>query len=203
MDTEQTISKAERTRNMIIEKSAVLFNQKGYSGTSMKDIMEATGLSKGGLYGNFSSKEEVAVAAFEKAVETVDDQVRIRTKVVENTLDKLKAVVYFYKERILDPPVEGGCPIQNTSVEADDSNPALRKRVMAVMDDWRERIVYTLHKGMKRGEVRMDVDATEFAIRFIGTLEGGILMAQLYKDVRYFDVLARQLISMIEELRKN
>ena len=141
MDTDQTISKAERTRNMIIEKSAVLFNQKGYSGTSMKDIMEATGLSKGGLYGNFSSKEEVAVAAFEKAVETVDDQVRIRTKVVENTLDKLKAVVYFYKERILDPPVEGGCPIQNTSVEADDSNPALRKRVIAVMDDWRERIV--------------------------------------------------------------
>lgn len=203
MDTEQTISKAERTRNMIIEKSAVLFNQKGYSGTSMKDIMEATGLSKGGLYGNFSSKEEVAVAAFEKAVETVDDQVRTRTKVVENTLDKLKAVVYFYKERILDPPVEGGCPIQNTSVEADDSNPALRKRVIAVMDHWRERIVYTLHKGMKRGEVRMDVDATEFAIRFIGTLEGGIMMAQLYKDVRYFDVLARQLISMIEELRKH
>ncbi len=203
MGPDQPISKAERTRNMIIEKSAVLFNQKGYSGTSMKDIMDATGLSKGGLYGNFSSKEEVAVAAFEKAVETVDNEVRIRTKVVENTLDKLKAVVYFYKERILDPPVEGGCPIQNTSVEADDSNPALRKRAIAVMDDWRERIVYTLHKGMKRGEVRMDVDATEFAIRFIGTLEGGIMMAQLYKDVRYFDVLARQLIAMVEGLRNN
>ncbi|GJM34593.1 MAG: TetR family transcriptional regulator [Saprospiraceae bacterium] len=203
MKADQSLSKAERTRNMIIEKSAALFNQKGYSGTSMKDIMDATGLSKGGLYGNFSSKEEVAVAAFLNAVETVDNEVRMRTSVIENTLDKLKAVVYFYKERILDPPVEGGCPIQNTSVEADDNNPALRDSAIAVMDSWRERIVYTLHKGMKRGEVKMDVDATDFAIRFIGTLEGGIMIAQLYKNVHFFDVLARQLIEMIDALRNN
>ena len=55
---------------------------------------------------------------------------------------------------------------------------------------------------MKRGEVRMDVDAKEFAIKFIGTLEGGILLAQLYKNVQYFDVMARQMVAMIEDLKK-
>lgn len=199
--SKKNISKAEKTRLQIIEKSAVLFNQKGFAGTSMGDIMDATGLSKGALYGHFNSKDEIAIASFQHAVKKVAVSVGQRTRVIDNTLDKLKAVVYFYKERILDPPVEGGCPIQNTSVDVDDNNPKLRAKVIAALDDWRDRIVHTINKGIKRGEISPKVVAKEFAIRFIGTLEGGILLAQLYKDVWYFDVLAKQLLQMIEELR--
>ena len=194
-------TKAEKTRLQIIENAAALFNQKGFAGTSMDDIMTSTGLSKGALYGHFKSKDEIAVASFQHAVQKVTFQVGERTRVIEHTLDKLKAVVYFYKERILNPPIEGGCPIQNTSVDADDSNPVLRSKVIDALDYWQERIVHTLNKGMRRGEIRTEVVAREFAIRFIGTLEGGIMFAQLYKDVWYFDIMARQLLEMIEELR--
>ena len=124
-------TKAEKTRELIVQEAAVLFNQRGFAGTSMDDIMKATGLSKGGLYGNFKNKEEIAVEAFQHAVLKVRNEVGNRTKVIENSLDKLKAVVYFYKERILDPPVEGGCPIQNTAIDADDNNPILKDRVKA------------------------------------------------------------------------
>lgn len=202
MSKDQKVSKAERTRQVIIEQAAVLFNQKGYAGTSMDDIMKATGLSKGGLYGNFKNKEEIAVEAFQHAVLRVRKEVGKRTMVIDHALDKLKAVVYFYKERILNPPVEGGCPIQNTSVEADDNNPILRSIVIEEMDDWHARIIHTLQKGMKRGEVKMQTNAREFATRFIGTLEGGILLAQLYKDVYYFDVMAKQLLDMINEIKQ-
>ncbi len=193
--------KAEQTRKYIVEKAAAIFNLKGFAGTSMDDIVKATGLSKGGVYGNFSSKEDIALAAFEHAVQRVSEEVRERTRVIDHTLDKLKAVVYFYKERILNPPIEGGCPIQNTAIDADDSNPALRSRVIAALDEWQERIVYTLEKGKGRGEVRPAADSRAFATQFIGTLEGGIMLAQLYKDVRYFDAMARQLLRMIEALR--
>jgi len=65
--------KSDRTRALIVEKSASLFNRKGFHGTSLSDIMEATGLTKGGIYGNFKReglnkkgvKEEIALAAFE------------------------------------------------------------------------------------------------------------------------------------------
>ena len=70
------------------------------------------------------------------------------------------------------------------------------------MDEWIDRMVYTLQKGMRKGEVKMEINAREFATRFIGTLEGGIMLAQLYKDVQYFDVMARQLLDMIEQIRK-
>ncbi len=198
---DEIISKSDLTRQMILEKSAVLFNLQGYSGTSMKDIMNATGLSKGGLYGNFKTKEDIALAAYDQAVDTVWEEVKKRTKVIDHSLDKLKAVVYFYKERILDPPVEGGCPIQNTAIDADDGNPILREKVRKTVDNWRQNIVRNLEKGMKNGEVKLDCNASDFAIKFIGILEGGIMLSRLYKELHYFDVIAKQLIDLIEELR--
>ena len=201
--------KSDKTRKIIVDKAAELFNTKGYHGTSMSDIMKATSLSKGCIYGNFKRngtdkkgvKEEIAIAAFEHAVMKVTRQVGERTKVIDNTLDKLKAVVYFYKERILNPPVEGGCPIQNTSVDADDNNPVLRQHVINALDNWRERVAHTINKGIKRKEIKIDINADEFSTQFIGTLEGGIMLARIYKDVKYFDVLAKQLVKMIEQLR--
>lgn len=195
------MSKSEKTRQFILEKASVLFNQSGYAGTSMDHIMKATGLSKGALYGNFRSKDEIALAAFELSVAKVSAEIRERTKVIEHTLDKLKAVVYFYKERTLNPPVEGGCPIQNTAIEADDAHPELREKAMQAMNYWTEGIVRTLQKGIERGEVRADVDVAAFAIRFVGTLEGGIMLARLYKDIHYFDIMSRQLLEMVDGIR--
>jgi len=196
------MTKAEKTRLLIISKAAILFNQNGYAGTSMKDIMQATGMSKGALYGHFKDKEQIAVAAFQQAVNTVLIEVGKRTRDEKSVLAKFQQVIYFYKERILNPPVEGGCPIQNSSLDANETRPFLRDEVRKSMDAWQERIVYTLQKGMAKGEVRIDIDAREFAINFISTLEGGIMMAQLYEDVRFFDNVARQLMLMVEGLKR-
>lgn len=195
------MTKSEKTRRMILEKAAALFNQKGIAGTSMNDIMEATGLTKGGLYGNFESKDKIAEAAFDYAVESVWREVSVRTKLIEHTLDKLKAVVYFYKERVFTPPVEGGCPIMNTAVEADNNHPALQKKVKEALDFWRYKIKISLEKGKEKGEVKPEVDSEEFATLFIATLEGGILLARSYNQIEPFNITSRHLINMIEQLR--
>ena len=204
-------TKSERTRQLIIERSAELFNRQGFHGTSMSDIMRATGLTKGGIYGNFKRegadkkgvKEEIAIAAFEYAVEEVTETIRERTKKLTGTLDKLRATVYFYQERVLNPTIKGGCPIQNTSVDADDNHPWLRDRVREKMTEWRERTAYVVRRAQAGGEIRSEVDADEFATLFIATLEGGVMLSQLYKDGAYFDVTARQLLRMIDELKPN
>jgi AcrR family transcriptional regulator len=203
------MTKSEKTRQFIIEKSAAVFNQKGYHGTTLEDIMEATGLSKGGIYGNFKRegmdkkgvKDEIALAAFEHAVLQVNDTIRERTAVIENSLDKLKAVVYFYRERILNPPVAGGCPIQNAAVESDDMLPLLHEKVQAAHAEWERRIMRTLEKGIEKGEVKAGLDKAEFATLFIGTLEGGILLSRVQQSPKPFDVMARQLVALIEGLR--
>lgn len=195
------MSKSDRTRQEIIEKAASLFNQRGFAGTSMGDIIKATGLSKGGVYGNFSSKEDIAVAAFRHAVEQVHQQVRARTRVIEHPIDKLKAVVYFYKEHAAQPPVEGGCPIQNTAIESDDGNMLLREHAIKAVAIWHERIVTTIKSGQEKGQIHKHAVPEDFAIQFIGTLEGGIMLAQLHKDARYFKPIAELLLQMIEQLQ--
>jgi len=204
------LKKSEKTRQLIIEKSASLFNKKGYAGTSIQDIMAATGLTKGGIYGNFKKeggdkkgvKEEIAIAAFEHAVLVVNEEVRKRTFVIESSIDKMKAVVYFYKERIMNPPVEGGCPILNTSIDCDGTQPALQKKVLQAIEYWQKRIIKTLEKGKENGEIKEEVINEEFATLFIGTLEGGILMARIFNDSSRFDIMADQLIKIIDEVKK-
>lgn len=195
------LSKSERTREHIIREAAALFNQKGYAGTSLQDIMEATGLSKGALYGHFKGgKEEIALAAFGFAVEVVYEQVGERTRAREHAAAKLRAVIEFYREHIFSPPVEGGCPIQNTATEADDNQPALRARVLEAVGEWKSRIVHTLRKGMEKGEIRQGIDAEEFATLFIGSLEGGILLARIQSDPAPFDIMTRPLLERLESI---
>src|SRR3984885_6193510 len=58
------MTKGESTRQWIIEQAAPLFNQRGFEGCSMQDVLEATGLEKGGVYRHFESKEELAAEVF-------------------------------------------------------------------------------------------------------------------------------------------
>jgi len=196
------MTKAERTRKKIIEQSAELFNRKGYAGTSVSDIMKETGLSKGGLYSHFGNgKEEIAIAAFHHAVKVVYSAIGRRTHVIDNTIDKLKTVVFYYRENIFTPPVEGGCPIQNTSVNADETSPAMKKEVKTVLEGWHARIIHTLNKGIERGEIKKDINKEEFAVYYVGAIEGGILMARAHEDNKYFDIMAKHLLQRIEEIK--
>nr|WP_162427189.1 TetR/AcrR family transcriptional regulator [Pontibacter pudoricolor] len=119
----ETITKAERTRQYIIEQAAHLFNQRGYSGTSLQDIMAATGLTKGGIYGHFESKEEIALAAFNYASGIILQLLSQTVNAHQTAVAKLEALLDFYKKYLISPPITGGCPVLNTSVEADDTNP--------------------------------------------------------------------------------
>ena len=111
----------EETRKLIIDKALPIFNTKGYNAASLSDITSATGITKGAIYGNFKNKDEVATAAFERGVEIVTGEISKRVRVEKTAPDKLMSIVKFYEEYINKPPIPGGCPILNSSVEADDS----------------------------------------------------------------------------------
>ena len=67
------MNKGQSTREMIIEKSAELFNTRGYAGCSLSDIMAATGLKKGGIYNHFRNKDEISLEAFKFSFAQVEN----------------------------------------------------------------------------------------------------------------------------------
>jgi TetR/AcrR family transcriptional repressor of nem operon len=175
----------ERTREHIVRQAAELFNRRGFSGASMADIMAATGLQKGGIYGHFRSKEELALEAFDFAVGQMAARFSAALEGKADAVERLRAIAGVFAEIPTNPPVPGGCPMMNASVENDDGNPAIRDRARAAMEGLRTLIRQTVRKGIARGEVRADVDGDRVATVMVATLEGGVMLSQLYKDASH------------------
>lgn len=176
------MSKGEQTRAMILARVAPLFNQQGYFGASLSDIMTQTGLEKGGIYNHFKSKEQLALEAFDYAFAILDQRIRSKLAGKKHAIERLYALLSYFEDWIDDPPIAGGCPILNTAIESDDAEPALRERARNAMDELRHTVRHIVAKGMERGEIRSGVDADAWATVMIATLEGAEMMNKLYQD---------------------
>jgi TetR/AcrR family transcriptional regulator, transcriptional repressor for nem operon len=176
-----TVRKGEQTRREIVERAASLFNQKGYEGTSMSDLMEATGLQKGGIYRHFSGKEELAGEAFDFSWERAMRGRQEGVEDVENRADRLKKMISNFVERRTGL-IPGGCPLMNTAVEADDGNAVLRERAKKALRSWMSRLSKTVAEGMERKEIGANVNPEKLAQWIIGSLEGALLLSRLQKD---------------------
>ncbi len=146
----------------------------------MQDIMQATGLQKGGIYRHFASKEALAQEAFDYSWrETYQARLKDLDAVV-NTVDRIKQFISNFVE--VRPPVPGGCPLLNTAVEVDDGNTALRKRALRALRGWRTGLAAIVQEGIERGEIRRGVEPETVATIVIACLEGALMMSRLERD---------------------
>lgn len=196
------MNKAEKTRQYIVEKTAPIFNMKGYAGTSLHDMTEATGLTKGSIYGNFENKDEVALAAFEYNYNCI--AIGIRTLQAERTspLQKIMAYTDFYKTISKQTVLKGGCPIVNTGSEADDTHPVLREKVKTVVSNWKKNVEKYTKDGIAAGEIKKSVDPAAFSALLITLIEGGILMSKITGNLQFIHEAIKQLEFHIEHYIK-
>jgi TetR/AcrR family transcriptional regulator, transcriptional repressor for nem operon len=173
------VTKGERTRQHIIERAAPLFNKHGYAGTSLSDIMKATGLAKGGLYGNFKNKDEIAAVTFEYAYQKVKSAILMKLSGCTTVIEKLVGITQFYRNYITNPPIEGGCPLLNTSVEADDSFPFLKARARAAQNEMLQSLTDMFQAGKKNGELLSTLQPQREAENMYALIEGSIVMAKI------------------------
>ena len=172
--------KGEHTRQEIIRKAAPIFNQKGYEGAALSDLMEATGLEKGGIYRHFDSKQQLATEAFDYAWKLVLDTRFEGTQAISNTVDRLKQIVRNFWERRAGL-VPGGCPLLNTAIDSDDGNPQLREKARRALSAWLDRLRTIIEEGQRRGEIRVNIDSTELATLIVSTLEGSFMVSRLQR----------------------
>ncbi|HVH70063.1 MAG TPA: TetR/AcrR family transcriptional regulator [Candidatus Dormibacteraeota bacterium] len=170
----------EQTRQEIIRKAAPIFNQQGYDGAALSDLMKATGLEKGGIYRHFESKQQLAAEAFDYAWNLVLDLRFEGTEAIPNTVDRLRQVVRNFRDRRAGL-VPGGCPLLNTAIDSDDGNPQLREKARRALGSWLERLQSVIEEGRRRGEIRGDVDSSELATLIVSTLEGSLMMSRLQR----------------------
>ena len=177
--------KAERTTAYIIETVAPIFNKFGYVGTSMSDLTEATGLTKGAIYGNFENKEALALSAFEYnrnyLLETIDEKLHIEG----SALDKLFSLLRFYRQYDVFTLPYGGCTILNVGVDAQNNNNLLAAAVKETIKEIEGKIALVLENGVKNGEIHLPVPPLQFSKQLFTMIQGAVAMSTMTRDRKY------------------
>ena len=194
------MTKAEQTKAFIIEKTAPIFNTKGYEGTSMSDITNATGLTKGSIYGNFVNKDEVAMAVFDYNLHKVQTIIRSELTKYQTAKEKLLVYVDVYDNFLSYPFPQGGCPIMNTATEADDTHPALRAKAANAITDWKNKIVRLIEQGIAAREFNKKTNAEETALTMIAIIEGTIMITKLTGKISYRKSILQSVRTIINNL---
>jgi TetR/AcrR family transcriptional repressor of nem operon len=191
------MTKAERTRQFIIEQAAPIVNKKGMAGTAISDIMEATKLAKGGIYGNFESKDEICLEVFNYLSKSVATNVITVMQAEKSAKAKLFAYMDYYLNNLLLNK-RGGCPILNFGTEADDTNPLVKQRVGEAIKASQARISTVVNNGKALGEFRNDIDGEAFAIKMYSLIEGGIMIGRVLGTTDQAKVFINMLKTEVE-----
>ncbi|MCW3463790.1 TetR/AcrR family transcriptional regulator [Chitinophaga nivalis] len=193
------MGKAERTRQFIIETAAPIFNTKGIAGTAISDILSATKLAKGGLYGNFSSKEEMVMEVFDYITVRNKQHLLSVTAGAATAREKFEALFDHYARYPMSETLGGGCPIINFGAEADDTNPGLKKKVGELIRYYQSRIELLVQLGKDKGEFHPDWDGKKFAVQMFTMLEGAVLVTKVLNSNKQMLVVLDFLRAVVQQ----
>lgn len=197
------MTKAEQTRQFIIEQSASVFNVKGYENTSLSDIQKATKLTKGAIYGNFSDKNELAIAAYEYNSSLIINALKDWIGRASSAKEALLAYPDFYVRNGQIVFKKGGCPLMNAAVEADDHLHFMRDIVRKSMKQFLRLIREVIEQGQEKKEFKPKADAALYAATIFSIMEGNMLLAKVMNDTKYFRLAAERIkLIVVQELLK-
>ena len=196
-------TKGIRTRQNIVEKSLQLFSVKGYFNTSINDILEATGLTKGGLYGHFRSKEDIWYAVYEEAVMiwrsivlkdimSISDPLMRIEKTIENDMqDYLGADIF-----------QGGCFFFNMLVELPGQSSSMAGHILKGFIKFSRLILSWLKEAEQHRMLKDGLNLKETANFIVISLNGAAPLYAATKDPMVWQQTVSQLHNYVNSLRK-
>ncbi|HEY9045367.1 MAG TPA: TetR/AcrR family transcriptional regulator [Ohtaekwangia sp.] len=191
-------SKAEKTKQYIIERAAPIFNEKGIAGTSVDDVLKAASVAKGCLYNHFEDKAALSSDVADYLLEKISSSVGAVISKADTAHGKILAYLEFSKNPF-ETPVNGGCPIFNLAVESDDNNPKIREKVKVAFEASHKLFSSILKMGIKSGEYKESLNADEFAIKLYSSIEGTIVICRVVNSNKPMLTLIKSLKKELEE----
>lgn len=192
------LTKSERTKQFILETAVPLYNEKGISGVNIDDVLEATKLTKGCLYGHFENKEDLSEQVIDLSLKMVSDKIRTAVYGGKTIKGKVFAFLDFYKNPI-QTYISGGCPIFNAAVESDDNYPFIKEKVAKVFRTGQQELSALLQEGINNGEFSSKLDPVVFAFKLVASVEGGIVMCRVMDTAKPMQGLIKSLKSELEQ----
>lgn len=187
-------TKGEKTRERILAVTQALVLEKGFSGTSLDDVLRETELTKGAFFHHFKSKAELAREMVERYWEN-DYQLFLgfAKRAEELADDPLQETLIFLK--LFEEFVRGvthpmpGCVFASYTYESQQFDPTIHEFIQEGFDKWGAMYAEKFEAVLNRYKPAIDVTAHELAEMIMSVIEGGFILARSYRDPEF---IARQ-----------
>ena len=192
------MTKAERTKQFILETAATIYNEKGLAGTGVDDILAATQLTKGCLYSHFENKEDLTLQVADYLLKKTCDGMRQMLGGSGTVKERVFAYLDFYKVP-LRPPIQGGCPMFNMAVEADDNLPVIKQKVSIALIKTQKFLTGLLAEGIRKKEFKTSLDAEAFSFKVLAATEGATVICRSMDTNKPMQGLIKSLKEELEQ----
>ncbi len=196
-----SMKKSEHTRDFIIETAAPVFNKHGYEGTSLADVLEYTGLTKGAIYHYFENKDELALAALEYNLNMVTKFVFSAINRKTGSCDKLSVFAETFRNNYDSMRKIGGCPLMNAAIDSDDGNVLIKNRVNRSIDFWQNTLKTIIENGKSDNEISPSVDAEGLSMNLFSLIEGGLALSKVRDEKRFLDHAVELVLTLVEGIK--
>jgi hypothetical protein len=131
----------------------------------------------------------------------VVEQYKIALRGKRHSIARLRAIIETFCNMVMTTAMKGGCPLMNAAVESDDTHPVLCDRTRQAMDTWRQMLGKIINLGIKHGEIDPSLNTDMTTTILISTLEGALMMSQLYDDKTHLLRAKQHLVQYLETLQ--
>lgn len=191
-------------KEKIIDESLKLFSVKGYMSTSITDIIQAAGSSKGGFYNHFKSKEDLYFEILSKARKLWRERNLQATQNIKNPIDKIKKILTNYRDNYLSDQhnFPGGCIFINLSVELNDQAPKLANEVNEGFVRLKKMIQKLLLEEKNNGGLIDNTNTDQVTEMIFSGLLGACVMYTADKSKTNLDNTIQSLINYLSTIQK-
>jgi TetR/AcrR family transcriptional repressor of nem operon len=192
-----------KLKEKIIVESIRLFSSKGFLSTSIKDIMEASGTSKGGLYNHFRNKEDLFSAVLDESRRTWREINLAGLDGIDSPIGKIVRILENYRDRYLtgSEDIPGGCIFVRVSVESSDFAdqwPDIAEEIGEGFDRFKAMVQRYLDQAKSIGEIEPGVDTAEVADMVFSAMMGASVMYNMDKSASKLNANITSIIRYVD-----
>ncbi len=195
-------AEAQETRHKILLAALMEIHTYGYQATSIQNIINLAGVTKGALYHHFNSKHELLIALLREVLAQYVENTFIKPmNDTDDPITTLTQTLYAFKENMTDEDVALGCPLDNIAQEMAPIDGRVQQIVNRLYQRKQKAMVAAFERGQAAGNVKQDIGADSIALMIRATMQGCLAIAQSARSVDALTQCGTGLLHYLEQLR--
>jgi TetR/AcrR family transcriptional repressor of nem operon len=183
----------------VLVKAREVFCKRGYNGTSMDDLVQATGLSRSSIYDTFGDKHGLFLKSLDQYRNDQQCSMEQQTAKSDSPKKKIRAIFDYYIKDILADKKGNGCLLINVSLELGAEDKEVATLFHANMDEMEQLLSSLIKEGQEKGEISKKFTPKALARHFYSSLMGIRVTGTNKPDGELLREIAKLTLSLLDE----